>query len=142
MAIRVSEEDLTQFNALRKMQKAFPGEADQFKQRKKDWWRRIRQIHEIPANIKIRLGTETGVIINSDTGQPYDPASAPAKPMWLRVSATALATQLREDVEDGALDASVQGCSEVQEGTFNASSVDPAGTVKRDGYNNFYVKLD
>lgn len=139
MTIIVSAEDLAQMNALRKMQKAFPDEVAQFKARKKEWWARVRAAHNIPSSAKIKLGTETGVILDSDTGQAYE---LPAKKMWLRIPGSAIAEYLADAVDDGAFYEGDDCNSETAaEGTFGGTS-DIGPRLKRDGYNNFYVQLD
>jgi hypothetical protein len=80
--IVVSTTELEKLNALRKMAKAFPEEADRFKARKQQWWAEVRATHKIPKGVKLTVGTETGTLMDKATGLPYEP---PPVPMFYRL---------------------------------------------------------
>jgi hypothetical protein len=85
MPIIVTNDELEKYNALRKMMKVFPAEAEAFKPRKRQWWAEVRKKYAIPADAKVRLGLETGTIIDSHTGVPYE---KPPTPRWFVFNAS------------------------------------------------------
>ncbi|MGA0610062.1 hypothetical protein [Caldimonas sp. KR1-144] len=85
MPLIVSQDELARITALTKMAAAFPNESGEFKTRKKAWWAEIRSTYGIPADVKLKIGLDTGELRHKGTDQAYEQAPPPA-PKFNKVS--------------------------------------------------------
>jgi hypothetical protein len=136
MAVHLTQLQLDRMNALRKMRKAFPKETALFKEHRSALWREIREQHGIPDSTKLRVGVETGVVIDAGTDKPWEPKAK--RQLFLKLGPSSVAD---------AVDDYAQNCDWDAHDQMNTDEL-PAGLTMvnddtfRDAQGNYFVAVD
>lgn len=136
MAVHLTQLQLDRMNALRKMRKAFPKETAIFKDQRSALWREIRDQHGIPADVKLRVGVETGVVIDASTGKAWEPR--PKRQLFIKLTPEQVLTALTDYSENCVWDDHEQvNTDELPAGAFKLND-----NTFRDAQGNYFVAVD